>query len=173
MTYAMAVFIEEKLGYKYVEGKTLEFSKSFQETSPSTPIFFILSPGVNPLKVSPLKERCDPAIIFWDPHDFYVNQQDVEELGRKLGFTSQNENFHNVSLGQGQEVVAEGAMDVAAQKGHWVILQNIHLVKKWLPSLEKKLEYYAESSHDDYRVFMSAEPAATAAAHIIPQVRTD
>lgn len=87
-----------------------------------------------------------------------------------MGFTSQTENFHNVSLGQGQELVAEAAMDVAAQNGHWVILQNIHLVKKWLPALEKKLEKYAESSHKDYRVFMSAEPAASASAHIIPQV---
>ncbi|KAJ4427784.1 hypothetical protein ANN_25437 [Periplaneta americana] len=48
-------------------------------------------------------------------------------------------------------------------------LRNIHLVKKWLPSLEKKLEHYSQGSHPDYRVFMSAEPAATAAAHIIPQ----
>jgi len=51
--------------------------------------------------------------------------QDVEELGRKLGFTSDNCNFHNVSLGQGQEVVAEQAMDTAAGKGHWVVLQVI------------------------------------------------
>lgn len=51
--------------------------------------------------------------------------QDVEELGRKLGFTSDNGNFHNVSLGQGQEVVAEQAMDTAAGKGHWVVLQVI------------------------------------------------
>ncbi|KAJ4427782.1 hypothetical protein ANN_25435 [Periplaneta americana] len=43
-------FIEEKLGAKYVEGRTVEFSKSYEEMSPSTPIFFILSPGVNPLK---------------------------------------------------------------------------------------------------------------------------
>lgn len=51
MTYAMSVFIEEKLGPKYTEGKGVEFAKSYQEASPSTPIFFILSPGVNPLKV--------------------------------------------------------------------------------------------------------------------------
>jgi len=44
-------FIEEKLGAKYVESRSVEFSKSFEEASPSTPIFFILSPGVNPLKV--------------------------------------------------------------------------------------------------------------------------
>lgn len=51
MTYAIAAFIEEKLGAKYVEARTVEFAKSYEETSPSTPIFFILSPGVNPLKV--------------------------------------------------------------------------------------------------------------------------
>lgn len=48
-------------------------------------------------------------------------------------------------------------------------MQNIHLVKKWLPSLEKKMESFALGCHDDFRFFMSAEPAATAAAHIIPQ----
>lgn len=74
-----------------------------------------------------------------------------------------------MSLGQGQEIVAEVAMDEGATKGHWVILQNIHLVRKWLPALEKKLEFYSEGSHDNYRVFISAEPAATASAHIIPQ----
>jgi dynein heavy chain len=49
----------------------------------------------------------------------------VEDLGRKLGFTLDNGNFHNVSLGQGQEVVAEQAMDTAAGQGHWVVLQVI------------------------------------------------
>lgn len=44
-------------------------------------------------------------------------------LGKKLGYTFNNRNFHNVSLGQGQEVVAEQALDVAAAEGHWVILQ--------------------------------------------------
>lgn len=131
-------FIEEKLGAKYVEARTVEFSKSFEEASPSTPIFFILSPGVNPLK-------------------------DVEDLGKKLGVTLGNGNFHNVSLGQGQEVVAEQAMDTAAGQGHWVVLQ------KWLPALEKKLEHYSQGSHPDYRVFMSAEPTGTPATHIIPQ----
>lgn len=93
-----SAFIEEKMGAKYVENRTVEFSKSFEETSPTTPIFFILSPGVNPLK-------------------------DVEALGKVMGFTADNGNFHNVSLGQGQEVVAEQAMDEALEKGHWVVLQ--------------------------------------------------
>lgn len=44
-------------------------------------------------------------------------------LGKKLKFTIDNGKLHNVSLGQGQEVVAENALDMAAEKGHWVILQ--------------------------------------------------
>lgn len=44
-------------------------------------------------------------------------------LGKKLGYIFNNRNFHNVSLGQGQEVVAEQALDLAAKEGHWVILQ--------------------------------------------------
>ncbi|XP_039357479.1 dynein heavy chain 17, axonemal isoform X9 [Mauremys reevesii] len=144
MTYAVRNFVEEKMGSKFVEGRSVEFSKSYEESSPSTAIFFILSPGVDPLK-------------------------DVEALGRKLGFTIDNGKIHNVSLGQGQEVVAENALDVAAIEGHWVILQNIHLVSKWLSTLDKKVERYSIGSHEDYRVFMSAEPAPTPDAHIIPQ----
>lgn len=57
----------------------------------------------------------------------------MESLGRKLGYTLNNGNFHNVSLGQGQEVVAEEAMDIAATQGHWVVLQ-VTLVYKPAPS---------------------------------------
>ncbi|XP_041937573.1 dynein heavy chain 11, axonemal [Alosa sapidissima] len=144
MTYAVRNFVEEKLGVKYTEGRKTEFAKSFRESGPASPVFFILSPGVDPLK-------------------------DVESLGKKLGFTIDLGKLHNVSLGQGQEAVAEVAMEKASKEGHWVILQNIHLVAKWLGTLEKLLERYSEGSHHDYRVFMSAEPAPTPQEHIIPQ----
>ncbi|XP_055509862.1 dynein axonemal heavy chain 17-like [Leucoraja erinacea] len=144
MTYAVSCYVEEKFGARYVEGRSMEFTKSYEESSPSTPIFFILSPGVDPLK-------------------------DVEALGKKLGFTIDNGKFHNVSLGQGQEIVAEQALDVAAENGHWVILQNIHLVAKWLSILDKKVEQYSIGSHADYRVYMTAEPAGSPDAHNIPQ----
>ncbi|XP_073166984.1 dynein axonemal heavy chain 9 isoform X10 [Lepidochelys kempii] len=144
MTYAVRDFVEEKLGSKYVVGRSLDFATSFEESGPATPMFFILSPGVDPLK-------------------------DVEKQGKKLGYTFNNRNFHNVSLGQGQEVVAEEALDMAAKEGHWVILQNIHLVAKWLSSLEKKLEQHSEGSHQEFRIFISAEPAPSPDGHIIPQ----
>ena len=92
------MYVEEKLGTRYVEKRSIPFEVSYQESGPATPIFFVLSPGVDPLK-------------------------DVEALGKKLGFTTDSRNFHNVSLGQGQEVVAEKALGVASQEGHWVVLQ--------------------------------------------------
>ncbi|GCB69230.1 hypothetical protein scyTo_0001016 [Scyliorhinus torazame] len=144
MTYAVRDFVEEKLGSMYVVGRSLDFSTSFDESGPAIPMFFILSPGVDPLK-------------------------DVERQGKKLGFTFDNKNFHNVSLGQGQEAVAEQALDLAAKEGHWVILQNIHLVAKWLSNLEKKMEQHSEGSHESFRVFISAEPAPSPDGHIIPQ----
>ena len=93
-------FVEEKMGAKYTENRAVEFHKSYEESGIETPIFFILSPGVDPLK-------------------------DVEALGKKMGFTGDNKNFHNISLGQGQEIVAEQALDLAAKEGHWVVLQVI------------------------------------------------
>lgn len=51
----------------------------------------------------------------------------------------------------------------------WSWLQNIHLVARWLGTLDKKLERYSTGSHEDYRVFISAEPAPSPETHIIPQ----
>lgn len=99
--------MEEKLGTKYVESRSMDFSVSYEESGRETAIFFILSPGVDPLK-------------------------DVEKLGHKLGFSVEQENFHNISLGQGQEVVAETALDVAARSGHWIVLQVMYQCNKQL-----------------------------------------
>lgn len=98
VTFALSGFVEEKLGKRFVENHSLPFAVSYEESGPATPVFFILSPGVDPLK-------------------------DVEALGKKLGFTTGDGNFHNISLGQGQEVVAEAAMERSAKEGQWVVLQ--------------------------------------------------
>lgn len=144
MCYAIKYFVDEQLGSKYGEARMMNFAETFIETSNLTHTFFTLSPGVNPLK-------------------------DVEQLGKKMNYSPDFNNFHSVSLGQGQEIVAEQAIDMACENGHWVILQNIHLVAKWLPNLEKKIEATIEQSNKNYRLFLSAEPAASAEYHIIPQ----
>uniref|UniRef100_A0A8C6SC12 Uncharacterized protein n=1 Tax=Neogobius melanostomus TaxID=47308 RepID=A0A8C6SC12_9GOBI len=86
-----------------------------------------------------------------------------------LGFSIDQGTLHNVSLGQGQEEVAERAVKSASQLGHWVILQNVHLVASWLLSLEALLETSSKNSHPDFRVFMTGEPAPCPEQHVVPR----
>ncbi|KAI9353687.1 dynein heavy chain and region D6 of dynein motor-domain-containing protein [Obelidium mucronatum] len=143
MSYAVRNFIGAKMGAKYMDSSRIPLAKSYEEMKPATPIFFILSPGVDPVK-------------------------EVEALGRTMGISEDNKNFHNVSLGQGQEIIAEQKLDIAYKEGGWVMLENIHLVAKWLPILEKKLEALSVGSNPGFRVYLSAEPAGDPAYHIIP-----
>lgn len=144
MQYAISCFVSEVLGHRYSETHTFSLAQSFHESRANMPIFFILSPGVDPLV-------------------------DVEKLGSSLHFSSRFGSFHNVSLGQGQEKLAEAALDVSLRKGHWLVLQNIHLVSKWLPRLEKHVEESLESAHKNFRMFITAEAATRTSNFEIPQ----
>lgn len=144
MMNAMTLFIGEQLGTKYTGGIQAAFKESYKETTKATGVFFILSPGVNPIA-------------------------QVEELGQEMGFTFDKGNYHMVSLGQGQEPIAEEAMKLGAKEGHWVILENIHLVVKWLKVLEKVMEDCAKMAHENFRFFLTAEPAGSPEYHIMPQ----
>ncbi|NXI41699.1 DYH17 protein, partial [Galbula dea] len=144
MTYAIRNFVEETMGSKYVEGRSFGLLEAYKESSPSTPLIFIVCPGTDPLK-------------------------EVKALGQKLNFTTDNGRLHNLLLEQGQEAMAQRVLEVAAEQGHWVILQNIHLLPRWLGKLEKILEQTRVGSHSDHRVFMSTEPAPSPETHIIPQ----
>uniref|UniRef100_A0A672GEB4 Dynein axonemal heavy chain 11 n=1 Tax=Salarias fasciatus TaxID=181472 RepID=A0A672GEB4_SALFA len=144
MTYALRKFVEEHMGTKYVEAARLEFEKLYEHSGASTPVFFILSPGVDPLR-------------------------DVEKIGLKLGFSIEQGTLHNVSLGQGQEEVAQRVLGTASKQGHWVILQNVHLMARWLPSLDALLEAAAIDSHPTFRVFMTGEPPPSLEQHVIPR----
>ena len=48
--------------------------------------------------------------------------------------------FRFIALGQGQGPKAEHLIDQGTKSGHWVLLQNCHLLVSWLKMLEKKLE---------------------------------
>lgn len=143
MLYALKQFLLEYLGKKYVENLSIDLTTTFTEASSSTPLFFILSPGIDPIK-------------------------DLENTGWRIKNIDKRR-VHNISLGQGQEALSEIALEQASKEGDWVILQNIHLVATWLPTLEKLLEFYAENSHPSFRVFLSAEPAPDPQTHVIPQ----
>lgn len=118
LTSALETFVCDSIGRFFVSDQTVDISVSIKESTTTTPLFFILSPGVDPVRA-------------------------VEDAGRKLGFTYDNERLYNVSLGQGQEIVADRALEHCFLNGGWVLLNNIHLVQKWLQSLERRLDNYA------------------------------
>jgi dynein heavy chain len=110
-------------------------ASAFDDSDATTPIFFILSAGTDPV-------------------------QEVEKLGRKLINLQPNVNYHNVAMGQGQDGIAMAKLDLAHKEGHWVMLQNIHLMPRWCSELEKKLDQFAqEGSHANFRCFLSADPS--------------
>ena len=70
-----------------------------------------------------------------------------------------NVNYHNVAMGQGQDVVAMAKLDMGHKEGHWVMLQNVHLMPTWCKHLEKTMDNMAlEGSHPNFRIFLSADP---------------
>jgi len=104
------------------------------DSTPKTPIYFILSPGANVVA-------------------------DLDLMADKYGL-QKGISYHNVSMGQGQDLVAMSCLETAHRNGHWVILNNVHLMPKWLIELEKKLDIYAaEGSHDKFRVFLTSDPS--------------
>jgi dynein heavy chain len=107
---------------------------SLADSTPTVPIYFILSPGANVMG-------------------------DLDTLAAKYGFES-GESYHNVAMGQGQDVVAMSNLELAHRNGHWVVLNNIHLMPNWLIELEKKLDEFAlDGSHAKFRLFLSSDPA--------------
>ena len=50
-TLAAALYVKEMLGAKYVEPIPFDLAISFEDSGPAVPIFFLLSPGVDPVGV--------------------------------------------------------------------------------------------------------------------------
>ncbi|TMW60250.1 hypothetical protein Poli38472_000292 [Pythium oligandrum] len=72
------------------------------------------------------------------------------------------ERYHLISLGQGQGPIAESMLEECMAAGHWLVLQNVHLAKSWMPRLEEILRGFHSRSdiHEDFRLFLTAFPVA-------------
>ena len=87
----------------------------YDKTSCTTPIFFVLFPGVDPTA-------------------------DVEKIGTSLNKKLIDGTFINISMGQGQEERALNLLQKCSEEGNWIFLQNVHLMSAWLKDFERKLE---------------------------------
>jgi len=134
MSNALSTFVKASIGAYYVTSVAFDLPTSFEDSKPGTPLFIYLSPGV------------DVAAA-------------VEVYGKKLGFSYETNKYAAVSLGQGQENIAMNCLKNAHKNGGWVLLQNIHLTIDWTNGpLEKTVDKLTDGAHEDFRLFLSAEP---------------
>ena len=150
VTVAVTSYVTGTLGKAYVQPPVLHYQRLFEQSSATTPILFVLSPGADP--------------VF-----------DVMRLGERLGFKPGHRLKH-IALGQGKRrrpcipnamryvltltgmgKKAEELLSVASQRGLWVMLQNCHLLPKWLKTLEKWLEKTTQP-HSDFRLWLTTDP---------------
>ncbi len=144
ITSAITNYIRENMGDKYIESTTFDMAATFKETSCLTPIFFVLFPGIDPTK-------------------------NVEELGATMGKSIEKGTFINIPMGQGQEDRANKMLEDCAKEGKWIMLQNLHLMSKWIKRFENDLERVSQTADPNFRCFISSEPPALPTIDIIPE----
>lgn len=124
---ATAIFISNKLDPKFVEPPPLDLEAIYDESSCTTPLLFVLTPGMDP--TGQLRALATSRAVQWQ----------------------------TISLGQGQEPKATKLVQDGAEQGFWVLLANCHLCVHWLPALEKLIDKTFENKpHKDFRIFLSS-----------------
>jgi dynein heavy chain len=132
MTPAIQEFVGKELGQKFVEPQTSEMISLYKESSPITPLIFVLSPGADPAS------------------SLYKFAEDMKMMKRIAA----------VSLGQGQGPRAEAFIKEGMEKGMWILLQNCHLAPSWMPTLDRIIDSFTpDKVHRDFRLWLTSMPS--------------
>ncbi|XP_068610937.1 dynein axonemal heavy chain 10 [Brachionichthys hirsutus] len=127
---AVTDYVTTTMGEKYVQPPVINLDAIYEQSTPYSPIVFILSPGSDP-------------------------GSDLMKLAKRSGF--EGNKFKFLAMGQGQEEVALQLLEKAASHGHWLMLQNCHLLVKWLKDLEKTLEKITKPN-PNFRLWITTNP---------------
>ncbi|XP_036005544.1 cytoplasmic dynein 2 heavy chain 1 isoform X1 [Fundulus heteroclitus] len=124
---AMTAFASQALGMKELSPPPLNLRRLYTETMEWEPVLIIISPGADP-------------------------SQELAELAAE---TIGSDNYHEISMGQGQADVALATLRECSRNGDWLCLKNLHLVTAWLPLLEKEINGMHPKA--SFRLWLTAE----------------
>jgi dynein heavy chain len=127
---AIKNFIMDKMSPIYVSSPPIMYDKIYKQSTERTPIVFILSPGADP-------------------------QAEVQRLADELGYGQSK--FIFAALGQGMESHAKAMIERGAIRGHWIMLNNCHLLVKWLKTMEAIIENL-QKPDKNFRLWLTTEP---------------
>lgn len=132
LMFAIREYVIKQLGKDMVENPSVSMEDIHDDMDPYTPCIFVLSTGADPTSL---------LLRF---------AEDME----------MSNNLFVISLGQGQGPKAEALVESASVKGDWVLLQNCHLAKSWMPDLEKMILTLPskENIHKKFRLFLTSMP---------------
>ncbi|CAL7939586.1 unnamed protein product [Xylocopa violacea] len=134
-------YISEVMGAEYITPPHVSFDSILEQSTPTLPVVFILSPGSDPTS-------------------------ELMKLADKYGCGGGK--FKYLSLGQGQEATAIELLEIAVSRGQWLMLQNCHLLLSFTKELEKLLENVGKS-HPDFRLWLTTDPTPNFPIGILQQ----
>ena len=126
---AVTNYVILNMGERFVQPPIVSFEAIFEQSTPFSPIVFILSPG------------SDPAT-------------DLMKLADRMNIGGNRLKF--LAMGQGQEQIALQLLETAVARGQWLMLQNCHLLVKWLKDLEKAISRISKP-HPDFRLWLTTD----------------
>ena len=131
-------YVLNTIGPNFMKFPIVSYQNLYQSSTPTAPVLFILSPGA------------DPASALFKLAD------DLGLTGDESG--TRQSNVKSIALGQDQEEPAKQMLITGASRGHWVILQNCHLLTSWLRELEKLVEKCTLRPNPAFRLWLTSDP---------------
>ncbi|XP_026670097.1 dynein heavy chain 10, axonemal [Ceratina calcarata] len=134
-------YISEIMGEEYITPPHISFDSIFEQSTPTMPVVFLLSPGSDPTS-------------------------ELMKLADRYGCGGGR--FKYLSLGQGQEHTAVELLQIAVSRGQWLMFQNCHLLLSFTRDLEKLLENVG-LPHPDFRLWLTTDPTPNFPIGILQQ----
>mmetsp|Transcript_38901 Transcript_38901/g.70950 ORF Transcript_38901/g.70950 Transcript_38901/m.70950 type:complete len:2173 (+) Transcript_38901:3-6521(+) len=118
------------LGLATLQPPPFDLSRTYANSSCVTPLIFILSAADHPVEA-------------------------VLKMSAAMSV-----NLRTICMGQGQAQHAQAVIEESLTTGEWVLVQNCHLMPKWMPELAKLCDQMSpQTVHGDFRLWLSSCPS--------------